>query len=170
MPLKTTTYPAIPARQSELPTFGELWRRRGDGLSDSIGAWNRLCILPPVLRLTLLVSEFAFATHAMRENRCTRRLPSGLPFCLRSACRAQSTPALRTHALLPKIRFAPLNGCGLPTPGKLWSPSADSVQSPWEWVATAHPPGKHVPQTADKPTIPDVIRRRDKMHGSQSNV
>ena len=25
------------------------------------------------------------------------------------------------------------------------------VQSPREWVATAHPSGKHVPQTADKP-------------------
>jgi hypothetical protein len=36
-------------------------------------------------------------------------------------------------------------------PSKLWSPSADSIQSPREWVATAHPLGKHVPQTADKP-------------------
>jgi predicted RNA-binding Zn-ribbon protein involved in translation (DUF1610 family) len=26
--------------------------------------------------------------------------------------------------------------------------SADSVQSPWEWVAAARPLGKHVPQTA----------------------
>ena len=24
-------------------------------------------------------------------------------------------------------------------------------QSPWEWVASAHPPGKHVPHPADKP-------------------
>ena len=31
--LKTTIYPAIPALQSELPTSGELWRRRGDGPS-----------------------------------------------------------------------------------------------------------------------------------------
>jgi len=84
-----------------------------------------------------------------------------LPFCLRSACRAQSTPALRTHALLPKIRYAPLKRCGLLTPGKLWSPSADFVQSPWEWVATTHPPGKHVPQTADKPkeTEPNKINK-----------
>jgi hypothetical protein len=36
------------------------------------------------------------------------RLPSGLPFYLRSACRAQSTPVLRTHALLSRIRCAPL--------------------------------------------------------------
>jgi single-strand DNA-binding protein len=39
-----------------------------------------------------------------------RAAPSGLPFYLRSACRAQSTPALRTHALLSKIRYAPLRG------------------------------------------------------------
>ena len=38
------------------------------------------------------------------------QLPSGLPFYLRSACRAQNTPALRTHALLPRIRYAPLRG------------------------------------------------------------
>jgi hypothetical protein len=37
-----------------------------------------------------------------------------------------------------------------PSPGELWSPSADPVQSPWEWVAMAHPPGKHVPQTAPR--------------------
>ena len=50
-------------------------------------------------------------------------------------------------------------GCGLLPPGKLWSPSADFVQSPREWVATAHPPGKHVPHPADKPkeTEPNTI-------------
>ena len=98
-----------------------------------------------------LHSELAFATRVMRESRRTGRLPSGLPFYLRSACRAQDTPALRTHALLPRIRCAPLKRCGLLPPGKLWSPSADSIQSPRELVATAHPLGKHVPQTADKP-------------------
>ncbi|MDX6464141.1 MAG: single-strand DNA-binding protein, partial [Acidobacteriaceae bacterium] len=41
--------------------------------------------------------------------------------------------------------------CGLLPHSESGSPSADSVQSPWEWVATAHPLGKHVPQTADKP-------------------
>jgi single-strand DNA-binding protein len=96
-------------------------------------------------------SELAFATRVMRESRRSGRLQSGLPFYLRSACRAQSTPALRTHALLPRIRCAPLKRCGLLPPGELWSPSADSIQSPREWVATAHPLGKHVPQTADKP-------------------
>ena len=98
-----------------------------------------------------LDSELAFATRAVSESRRTGRLSSGLPFYLRSACHAQDTPALRTHALLPRIRCAPLQGADSCPPGKLWSPSADSLQSPREWVATAHPPGKHVPQTADKP-------------------
>ena len=41
--------------------------------------------------------------------------------------------------------------CGLLPHSKFGSPSADPAQSPREWVATAHPLGKHVPQTADKP-------------------
>ena len=49
-----------------------------------------------------LDSELTFATRVMRESRRTGRLPSGLPFYLRSACHAQDTPALRTHALLPE--------------------------------------------------------------------
>jgi Single-strand binding protein family len=40
--------------------------------------------------------------------------------------------------------------CGLLPQSKFGSSSADYVQSPREWVATAHPLGKHVPQTADK--------------------
>ena len=89
-----------------------------------------------------LHSELAFATRVMRESRRTGRLPSCLPFYLRS-CRAQDTPALRTHALLPRIRCAPLKRCGLLPPGKLWSPSADSIQSPREWVSKI--------ETADDP-------------------
>jgi hypothetical protein len=85
--------------------------------------------------------ELAFATRVMREGRRTGQLPSGLPFSQRSACRAQDTHALRTHALLPGIRYAPLTRCGLLPPDKLWSPSTDSVQAPREWVATAHPLG-----------------------------
>jgi single-strand DNA-binding protein len=30
------------------------------------------------------------------------------------------------------------------------SPSTNLFHSPWEWAATAHPPGKHVPHPADK--------------------
>jgi agmatine/peptidylarginine deiminase len=52
-------------------------------------------------------------------------LLSGLPFSLRSAYRAQSTHALRTHALLPRIRE-----------------SGPRRHTRW---------GKHVPQIADKP-------------------
>src|ERR1700733_83110 len=87
----------------------------------------------------------------MRKGRRTERLPSGLPFYLRSACRAQSTPALRTHALLPRIRYAPLQGADSCPKTSLGPLPHISVQSPREWVATAHPLGKHVPQTADKP-------------------
>src|ERR1700688_1689398 len=121
------------------------------GQAMRIGAGFALVIFPPACEMTLLVSELAFATRVMRESRRTGRLPSGLPFYLRSACRAQDTPALRTRALLPRIRCAPLKSCGRLPPGELWSPSADSIQSPREWVATAHPLGKHVPQTADNP-------------------
>jgi hypothetical protein len=73
-----------------------------------------------------------------------------LPFCLRSACRANDTPVLRTHALLPKIRSAPFRRGLLPR-DKLGSPSTNRFQSPWEGVASAHPSGKHVPHPADKP-------------------
>jgi hypothetical protein len=68
----------------------------------SIGAAFALVIFPPACEMTLLVSELAFATRAMRESvEQGGSLPVCLS-CLRSACRAQNTPALRTHALLPK--------------------------------------------------------------------
>src|ERR1700733_313503 len=47
-----------------------------------------------------------------------------VPFCLRSACRANNTPALRTHALLPKIRSASSRRGLLPR-DKLGSPSTN---------------------------------------------
>jgi hypothetical protein len=47
-----------------------------------------------------------------------------LPFCPRSACRANNTPALRTHALPPKIRSAPFRRGFLPR-DKLGSPSTN---------------------------------------------
>ena len=88
------------------------------------------------------------ATDA-KELNC--KLHFRLPFCLRSACRANNTPALRTHALLSRIRLRASMRCGLLPQSEFGSPSTDSVQSPREWVATAHPLGKRVPQTADKP-------------------
>jgi hypothetical protein len=47
-----------------------------------------------------------------------------LPFWLRSACRANNTPALRTHARLPEIRSAPSRRGLLPR-DKLGSPSTN---------------------------------------------
>jgi hypothetical protein len=61
------------------------------------------------------------ATDA-KELNC--KLHFRLPFCLRSACRANNTPALRTHALLPKIRSAPFRRGLLPR-DKLGSPSTN---------------------------------------------
>jgi hypothetical protein len=80
-----------------------------DGPSDSIAARIRLCILPPARGMTLLVSDLAFATRAMRSllNRMAHSVC--LSICVQRAA-AQDTPALRTHALLPKIRCAPLQG------------------------------------------------------------
>ncbi len=101
--------------------------------------------------LTCSSSEQAPATRARKQDSRTRRLPSGLPFCLRSACRAQDTHALRSHALLLRFRCAPLRDADSCPHSKSGSPSAEPFQSPREWVATAHPLGKHVPQTADKP-------------------
>jgi hypothetical protein len=71
-----------------------------------------------------LDSELALATRVMRESRRTGRLPSGLPFYLRSACRAQDTPALRTHALLSEIRYAPLRGADS-LPQAMYGPPPD---------------------------------------------
>src|SRR3981189_437993 len=120
------------------------------GRARSVEAAFGFVILPPVCGMTLLVSELAFATRAMRK---AVEQGSSLPVCL-SICvqrAALKTPPPFGRTLSFRIRCAPLKRCGLLPPGKLWSPSADSIQSPREWVATAHPLGKHVPQTADKP-------------------
>jgi single-strand DNA-binding protein len=98
-----------------------------------------------------LHSELAFATRVMRESRRTGRLPSRFAFLSAFSVPRSRHPRPSDARSPPRIRCAPLRRCGLLPPGKLWSPSADSVQSPREWVATAHPLGKHVPQTADKP-------------------
>jgi len=117
----------------------------------SIGAAFALVIFPPACEMTLLVSELAFATRAMKEDvEQGGSLPVCLSICVQRAALKTPPPFGRTLSF-PESAFAPLKRCGLLPPGKLWSPSADSVQSPREWVATAHPLGKHVPQTADKP-------------------
>jgi hypothetical protein len=53
-------------------------------------------------------------SQTARINPLSHPLHFCLPFCLRSACRAHNTPALRTHALLPKIRSAPFRRGLLP--------------------------------------------------------
>src|SRR5258708_17626721 len=116
----------------------------------SIGAALALVIFPPACEMTLLVSELAFATRAMREAvEQGGYLPVCLSICVQRA--ALKTPPPFGRTLSFPTSAARLCSCGLLAPGKLGSLSADSVQSPWERVATAHPPGKHVPQTPDKP-------------------
>ena len=60
-------------------------------------AWNRHNIL--FLRVASDHCEFlelAFAARAMSEGALNSAAPFRFAFCLRSACRAQNTPALRT--------------------------------------------------------------------------
>jgi len=65
-------------------------------------------------------------------------LQFSLPFCLRAACRAQSTHALRTHALLQRSCLR------VDSPRASSCPFHKSLPLALEWAATAHPPGKHV--------------------------
>ena len=117
----------------------------------SIDAAFALVILPPACGMTLLVSELAFATRAMREAvEQGGSLPVCLSICVQRAALKTPPPFGRTLSF-PESAARLCKRCGLLPPGKLGSPSADSIQSPREWVATAHPLGKHVPQTADKP-------------------
>ncbi len=68
-----------------------------------------------------------------------------LSVCVQRAALKAPTPGGRTLSLQ---RFVPFR-CGLLPRGKLVSPSTNLFHSPWEWAATAHPPGKHVPHPAD---------------------
>ena len=73
----------------------------------------------------------------------------GLPFCLRSACRAKDIPAHRTHALLPCTRAS--GEVRTPPPRQAVVPFRRSTSVASGGDGAAHPPGQHVPQTADKP-------------------
>lgn len=79
---------------------------------------GRCGVQHPVAMMRPLQSE----TRDMKK--LSPQLHFRLPFCLRSACRANDTPALRTHALLPKIRSAPFRRGLLPR-DKLGSPSTN---------------------------------------------
>ena len=117
----------------------------------SIGAAFALVIIPPACEMTLLVSELPFATRAMRES---VEQGGSRPVCL-SVCVQRA--ALRTPPPFGRTLSFPKSAtrlCEVRTPvpiASLGPLSADSLLSPREWVATAHPLGKHVPQTADKP-------------------
>jgi hypothetical protein len=79
---------------------------------------GRCGVQHPVAMMRPLQSE----TRDMKK--LSPQLHFRLPFCLRSACRANDTPALRTHALLPKIRSAPFRRGLLPR-DELESPSTN---------------------------------------------
>ena len=110
-----------------------------------------LSFFPPDCGMTLLVSELAFATRAMREAvEQSSSLPVCLSICVQRAALKTPPPFGRTLSFQDSATRLSRGADSCPH-SKSGSPSADSIQSPREWVATAHPPGKHVPQTADKP-------------------
>jgi hypothetical protein len=114
----------------------------------SIDATFVLGILPPAGGMTLLVSELAFATRAMREAvEQGGSLPVCLSICVQRAALKTPPPFGRTLSF-PESAARLSRGADSYPHSKSGSPSADSVQSPREWVATAHPLGKRVPQTA----------------------
>jgi hypothetical protein len=78
------------------------------GRAISIGVSSPVVVLPCCIVIDCSSFCAGFCDSHHEEKLLNRAAPSGLPFYLRSACRAQSTPALRTHALLSKIRYAPL--------------------------------------------------------------
>ena len=78
---------------------------------------------PRVVKHPLVLCDFC-KSKATDMKELNSELHFRLPFCLRSACRANNTPALRTHALLPKIRSAPFRRGLLPR-DKLGSPSTN---------------------------------------------
>jgi len=85
----------------------------------------------------------AIPTAESEEFKHAAPIQFAFPFAF--SVRAQSTHAQRTHALPPEILVFQM---WTPPRGKLWSPSTNLFHSPWEWAATAHPPGKHVPHPA----------------------
>ena len=100
----------------------------------SIGAAFTHVILPPDCGMTLLVSDLAYSTRAMREAvEQGGSLPVCVSICVQRAALRTPPPFGRTLSF-PKSATR-LYMCGLLAPGKLGSLSADPIQSPWEWVA-----------------------------------
>ena len=141
-PSKTTIFPAIPVLRQELHTFGEPWQRR------EIGPCGRASVrsipfsfLGSEDNTVVRISLYAISRHE-RSIEQVGSLPV-LPFCLAfSVPLATCSPALRTHALLPGIRFRASARCGLLPQSKCGSPSTDSVHSPREELGDGTPSGQ----------------------------
>jgi hypothetical protein len=127
VPSTVNTYPAIQTLQGRLLTFGARWRRRDHGRTDSR---SNSAVLRPFIPASGCGVQYPAAMMRPLQSdtrdmkKLSPQLHFRLPFCLRSACRANDTPALRTHALLPKIRSAPFRRGLLPR-DKLGSPSTN---------------------------------------------
>jgi len=92
----------------------------------------------------------ALSTRAMRES---VEQGGSLPVCL-SVCVQRA--ALKTPPPFGRTLSFPESATRLcrvrtPCPRQAGVPFRRFYPVAWEWVAPAHPPGKHVPQTADKP-------------------
>jgi hypothetical protein len=158
-PRRWSIYLAIPVPSSELPTSGERWRRRETGQANPsfTSPWlisqhrGRMTIFPALIRL------LQTTVHQGRAVEQDGFLPGCLSVCVQRVALRTPTPFERTLSL-PKSASR-LFEVRTPAPRQAWVPSTDSIQSPKQWVAMAHPLGKHVPQTADKPekTEPNTI-------------
>jgi hypothetical protein len=125
-PSTVNTFLAIRTPQGRQPTFDALWRRRDDGRTDSQNSrFSGLSLQSgrSAPQHTVVIAR-PLQSETEHMKRLSTQLHFRLPFCLRSACRANDTPALRTHALLPKIRSAPFRRGLLPR-DKLGSPSTN---------------------------------------------
>ena len=133
-PSTASISPAIRMPPSGLPTSSGRWRRRDHGRNAKRLRARDFGIVIQLSAVSGQASSFPGDTRNSERTQGdgrTGQLPFRLPFWLRSACRAQNTSALRTHALLPDIRSAPFR-CGLLPRGKLGSLSTNLFHSPWE--------------------------------------
>jgi hypothetical protein len=96
----------------------------------------------PVLCCCVLLTPF-------RDRYIEHVAPFGLRLCVRVQPAALRTPPSDARSPSRDPLRASWRGGLLPR-CKLWSPSPDPIQSPWDRVATAHPLGKYLPHYADK--------------------
>ena len=74
--------------------------------------------------------------------------------CVQRAALRAPPPSGRTLSLRSSLRAFQVSDSS--RQGKLGSPSGKLPRSPWEWVAPAHPPGKHVPHPAGNPSTQEL--------------